>query len=169
MILKCPFYYDLEEKFLSRAGIKPTLTSKELFGGEEDEEDFSDVEGLGEPEDEDNAVGKSARKRRKKTKKKSSPSASNEHAGDELEHSLSLLIQDHLKRKKENDKKEKDNGSQIAALAANFKLTADALGSRVQAAAAYGKFKMFLNSEEINELEDLQAGTVASSEASEND
>jgi hypothetical protein len=28
---RCPFYYELEEKFLSRAGIKPTRTSDEIF------------------------------------------------------------------------------------------------------------------------------------------
>ena len=32
----CPYYFDLEEKFLERAGIKPAATTDEVFGGNDD-------------------------------------------------------------------------------------------------------------------------------------
>ena len=69
---------------------------------------------------------------------------------------MSALIQDHLKHNKEKDRQEKDNGAWIAALATNFKQTADALGGRVQAAAAHDKFRMFLNANKKSELQELK-------------
>ncbi|KAL3784303.1 hypothetical protein HJC23_004967 [Cyclotella cryptica] len=60
------------------------------------------------------------------------------------------------KRNEELDKTQKRSGAKIAALATNFKQTADALGGRVQAALAFAKFKMFLNNEEKWELQELK-------------
>jgi hypothetical protein len=54
-----------------------------------------------------------------------------QQAGDESECSLSHLIHATLKHTEEIDKQQKNNGSDIAALAVNFKQTADALGGRV--------------------------------------
>ena len=88
----------------------------------------------------------------RKTKK----NRNEQHSGNELESSLSQLISATLKRNTELAKMQKRSGAEIAALATNFKQTADALGSRVQAALAFDKFKMFLNNEEKQELKDLK-------------
>lgn len=61
-----------------------------------------------------------------------------------------------LKCTQELDKQQKYNGADIAALATNFKQTADALGGKVQAALAFDKIKMFLNMEEKKELQQLK-------------
>ena len=76
--------------------------------------------------------------------------------GDELESSISHLIHATLKRTKEIDRQKKNNGAEIAALATDFKQTADALGSRVQAALAFDKFEIFLDKEEKRELKELK-------------
>jgi beta-lactam-binding protein with PASTA domain len=34
----CPYYFDLEEKFLEQAGIKPSATSEEIFRESDDNE-----------------------------------------------------------------------------------------------------------------------------------
>ena len=36
----CPYYFDLEEKFLERAGIEPSATSDEMFRESDDDEVF---------------------------------------------------------------------------------------------------------------------------------
>ncbi len=46
--IQLSLYYKLEEKFLSRAGITPGITSNELFGNQED---GFDVEGLDEEDE----------------------------------------------------------------------------------------------------------------------
>ena len=89
-----------------------------------------------------------------KSKKKSHNNS--ERAGNELESSLSHLIRATLKRTEEIDEQHKSSGAEIAALAMNFKQTADALGGRVQAALAFDRFKMFLNVDEKRELQELQ-------------
>jgi hypothetical protein len=61
-----------------------------------------------------------------------------------------------LKHTEEIDEKHKCSGAEIAALAMNFKLTADALGGRVQPALAFDRFKMYLNVDEKRELQELQ-------------
>ena len=43
------------------------------------------------------------------------------------------------KKKKDEEKQHKESGAEIAALASNFKITADALGGRVAAAASFLK------------------------------
>ena len=89
-----------------------------------------------------------------KSKKKSHNNS--ERAGYELESSLSHLIRATLKRTEEIDEQHKSSGAEIAALATNFKQTAEALGGRVQAALAFDRFKMFLNVDEKRELRELQ-------------
>jgi hypothetical protein len=96
------------------------------------------------------------KKRRGATKGSMKRSTNTQQSGDELESSLSQLIHATLKRTKDNDQKSKDNGADIAALATNFKQTADALGGRVQAALAFNKFKMFLTAEEKREFKQIQ-------------
>lgn len=54
--------------------------------------------------------------------------------GDVMETSLSHLIHAPLKHTEKIDKQQKNSGADIAALATNFKQTADALGGKVQAA-----------------------------------
>lgn len=99
----------------------------------------------------------SARKKSRGATKGSKKRGTNtQQSGDELESSLSQLIHATLKRTEDNDKKSKDNGADIAALATNFKQTADALGGRVQAALAFNKFKMFLTAEEKREFKQIQ-------------
>ena len=61
-----------------------------------------------------------------------------------------------MKRTEEIDEQHKSSDAEIAALATNFKQTADALGGRVQAALAFNRFKMFLNVDEKKELQELQ-------------
>jgi hypothetical protein len=39
----CPYYFDLEEKFLERAGIKPAATTDEVFGGNDDGQNIFDT------------------------------------------------------------------------------------------------------------------------------
>ena len=87
----------------------------------------------------------------KKTKKNT-----NEQTGNDLEASLSQLIRANLKCNEDIDKNQKSSGAEIAALATNFRQTADALGGRVQAALAFDKFKMFLNNAEKRELQELK-------------
>ena len=39
----CPYYFDLEEKFLERAGIKPAATTDEVFDGNDDGQNIFDT------------------------------------------------------------------------------------------------------------------------------
>jgi hypothetical protein len=76
-----------------------------------------------------------------------------------LEESLATLINATIKTKKDAERRQKESGADIAAIASNFKITADALGGRVAAAAAHSKFKRFLTREEKRELEELQCSS----------
>ena len=91
-----------------------------------------------------------------KAAKKMKKNNNEQQTRNELESSLSQLIHATLNCNKEIDKNMKSSGAKIAALATNFKQTADALGGRVQAALAFDKFKMFLNNEEKRELQELK-------------
>jgi hypothetical protein len=167
---KCPFYFELEEKFLSRAGIKPAATNYGVLNSDDSDADFdsnvqSDAEG-GVDEEEGNSLSVTtpANKRKKKQNKtstKKTPKAARQ-SGDVLEESLAKLIDATMKTKKDAERQQKDSGAEIAALASNFKVTADALGGRVAAAAAYHKFKMFLTRDEKRELEELQTNSEES-------
>ena len=90
-----------------------------------------------------NSVQKKSKGATKGSKKRSSI-----QSGDGLKSSLSHLIHATLKCSEDIDKQHKNSGADIAALAMNFKQTADALGGRVQATLAFNKFKMFLNYEQ---------------------
>jgi hypothetical protein len=153
----------LEEKFLSRASIKPTATSDEIFNSDSDSIFNHSDSNFSDDETADGNVSNTTNKRQKRSTKKTPTSSKKtkrnrkeQQTGNELESSLTRLISATLKRNEELDKAQKRSGAEIAALATNFKQTADALGGRVQAALAFNKFKMFLNNEEKRELQELK-------------
>ena len=154
----------MEEKFLSRASIKPTATSDEIFNSDSDSSVFHHSDSnFSENETADRNASNTMNKRQKRSTKKtptsgkkSKKNSSEQQTGNELEASLSQLIRASLKRNKDLDKTQKRSGAGIAALATNFKQTADALGGRVQAALAFDKFKMFCNNKEKQELQELK-------------
>jgi hypothetical protein len=161
---RCLFYYELEEKFLSRASIKPTATSDEIFNSDSEGSVFHHSDSkYSENETVDRNTSSTTNRRQKRTtqqtptsSRKTKKNRNEQHSGNELESSLSQLISATLKRYTELAKTQKRSGAEIAALATNFKQTADALGGRVQAALAFDKFKMFLNHDEKRELQELK-------------
>jgi len=161
----------LEDKFICRAGIKPKITSYEIFsdsssddegggdqlmkkGDENCDEDISDDgASINNNTLRDKAKRPKSISRSSSAKKKKSTSAGRDK---DLESSISNLIHATLKRTKDIDQQKRNNGADIAALSSNFKQTADALGSRVQAALAFDKFEVFLSKEEKRELKELK-------------
>lgn len=174
---QCPFYYELEEKFLCRAGIKAAATNYEVLPSDSDDDldcsndnendkshaDDSSEEAEDAPQQNYATLANGKRKQGNKTPAKQKASAKKtalkakaQQGGDALEESLAKLINATIKKKKDEEKQHKESGAEIAALASNFKITADALGGRVAAAASFSKFKRFLTREEKRELEELQ-------------
>ena len=166
---------------LSHASIKPTITSDEIFDFSLEGDVLCNSDYNRSVDDSDNedtntttmdagntpACNKLQRKAESQcnsSMKKSSSTAkskkkshnNSERAGNKLESSLSHLIWATLKRTEEIDEQHKSSGAEIAAVAMNFKQTAEALGGRVQAALASDRFKMFLNVDEKRELRELQ-------------
>ena len=139
-------------------------TSYEIFNSNSDRSVFHhSYSNFSENETADRNASNTMNKRQKRSTKKTPTSGkktkknSNEQqTGNELESSLSQLIRATLKHNEELDKTQKRSGAEIAALATNFKQTADALGGKVQAAFAFNKFKMFLNNEEKRELRKIK-------------
>jgi hypothetical protein len=136
---RCPFYYELEEKFLSRASIKPMATSDKIFNSNSDSSVFHHSDSNFSKNETANRNASNTMNRRQKRSTEKTPTSgkktmknSNEQqTGNELESSLSQLVRATLKRNEELDKTQKRSGAEIAALATNFKQTADALGGRV--------------------------------------
>lgn len=162
--------------FLSRAGIKPTATSDEMFEGVEngsdgDEDYFSNADGT-DDEDDLNLSTPGPRKKRSSgnkssTAKKKSKAKTPATAGYDFESSLAHLIRAQLKRGQLKDKQEEESGAHIAALSANFAETAKNLRSSARAALLFPKFEMFLSPEEARELEEMKRERANANQANQ--
>ena len=142
MTNKCPFYYKLEEVFVSRAGIKATSTSDEVF----------DLSGDGDDDESKAYAFKTPAKRAKKVKAKSSGKKA-KVADDEFEVVMTEFIKDTLHR----NRVQNTTTAKAVALAEDFKRMSDALGSKIKAAYACKSFVQFLDKEEKRLLKEYVA------------
>lgn len=146
----------MEEAFVSRAGIKATSTSDELFGtsfSDVDEEEVDEYdEGYKTP-----AKRPSANKSKSKSSKKK---AKVTEGSDSFEAAMTELIKDTLIR----NRSQNTTTARAVALAEEFKRMSDALGSRIKAAYACKSFVQFLDKEEKRALKDYVAEQESSDE-----
>ena len=168
----------MEEKFVSRAGIAPTVTNEELHDESEDDmfdnshgnddgnystHDPFEIDDSSESDGEDTlgafktpakrTTSRAAKKSTaKKTKKKPSTKGKNNKGtteSDGFEAAMTKLVHDTIRR----NKRKEAGGAGIADLAEQFNRTSAALGSKIKAAHVYPKFAMFLTNEEKEELD----------------
>jgi hypothetical protein len=174
----CKYYYDLEEKFTSRAGICPKNTSDNLFVGnstlmksatlDSDEIDFGtdDADQMdeeqGESEDGPNTAvqvdqphtpaAASSRKKpaasNKSSKGKSKKAKMSQHAADSMDYMIASLC----KTAMEKNKRQNTEVAQKVELSEQFKKMSDALGSKIRAAYQCEEFVVLLDKKERKEL-----------------
>jgi hypothetical protein len=157
---KCPFYFELEENFISRAGIAPKITNYELFGFSSDSDNGSNEEDSYEDSANTPSKKKSSLDRRssaKKANKKSKVSGSGKKnraasTTNSLDDAMTLFVRDTLERRKKNDEVSQSKAATIALLAEQYNRTAIALGSGIRAAYSCSEFEQFLSPEEKLEL-----------------
>lgn len=157
MKAKCPYYYKLEEVFTSRAGIKASTTSDELFGagGDFPSDDDSSEDEHEAGADNSGLAAQTPAKRRSHSNSQSKKSSSSKKAkngkandGDTFEAVMIALAKDTLTRHRSKE----SEASKIVALAEDFKKLSDALGSKIKAAYACSEFVQFLDKNEKREL-----------------
>jgi hypothetical protein len=177
----CPYYFDLEEKFLERAGIKPAATTDEVFGGNDDGQgifntnDCNDSNGeyLSDSsyvnEDDDSNEDERSRKRRlnisnkknkttnsaKKAKGKEATNKSKtSKASSEFDgfNALMMTIAKHKNAELQATKKSDDKVDSIVHLMESWKNAREAMGCPIKAAYACPAFEQFLDRKEKKKL-----------------
>jgi hypothetical protein len=170
----CKYYYDLEEKFISRAGICPKITSGNLFDGnntlemdvleESDNNNFgagNDVEGQCEGEDglDTTAAGIEPCTTATATKYRKKPASSNTSKGKSKRAKSSVstdnvhyMIASLCKTAMEKNNRQNTELVQKVELAENFKKMSEALGSKIKAAYQCKEFVVLLYKKEKKEL-----------------
>ena len=161
---KCPYYYDLKDKFTSRAGIAPKAFSSDIgswLDSDLDESVNGDDEGGSQGADAIDTVAPTKKRKSRETSGKkplrskvtSLVSDSNKKrkkqtsdGDDEMEYLLKQAIKLKLKEPRE------DKVSKTLRLAEQFKAMALALDSKVKAANACPEFVQFLDPQEKVDL-----------------
>ena len=186
VIAKCPFYYTLEDVFLSRAGIKATVTNDELFRdmndfgpSDESENELQDQDSVIELQDQDAvtpAKNRPAKRRSEKKSRNSSGSSSSggkkakkkphgKTGGDDFESAMMSFVKDASAR----NKAQVTVASKTVALAEDFKRMTDALGSKIKAAYSCNVFVQFLDKDERKQLKYYIADQESSDVSGEGD
>lgn len=176
----CPYYFHLEDKFLARAGIKPSATSEELFDCSFDDDfcpdstldDVDDVDsecsarigdlnqkqsaaGTGEAENANSAaitVANSSKKKKQRT-----PTKRIAGRGPAEMDGLNALLMTIAKKKSaelaatENNKTG-DNVGKMVSLMTNWKSAREAMGCPIKAAYSCPEFEQFLDRKERKQL-----------------
>ena len=169
----CPYYFHLEDKFLARAGIKPSATSEELFDCSFDDDfcpdstldDVDDVDsecsarigdlnqkqsaaGMGEAENANSAATTVANSSKKK--KQRTPTKRIAGRGPAEMDGLNALLMTIAKKKSaelaatENNKTG-DNVGKMVSLMTNWKSAREAMGCPIKAAYSCPEFEQFLD------------------------
>ena len=176
---RCKYYYDLVDKFASRAGIVPKNTSANLFStttaanvdvGELHDEDNESLDDKDDPQfsssadppfaddqpvNQDSttapAAAASTGQKTSKSTRKSKKSKTNHPQTNSLEYLLTSIARGELEKQK---KQSKDNSiAQKVELAEQFKRMSDALGgSKIKAAYHCKEFVVLLDKNEKAEL-----------------
>ena len=129
----------MEEKFISRAGIRPTATSDDIFKNnclEEDEVSLEDSSNTASLKTHDRNKGMSAKK------------SKTSHHSDPLEVAMTALVNETLRRNRTQD----NPTNKMVVLAENFKRMSDALGCKLKAAYNCDEFMQFLTKREKKDL-----------------
>jgi len=170
----CPYYFDLEEKFLERAGIKPAATTDELFEEDDDVQydsnchlDNSDT-GMNSDDssdglNEDHQKHLSDRSRRSlstpRSNKRKDQRASKKKLGGgaEIDGFNALLMTTAKKKSAELTKstvtnKSEDKVSKMVALMSNWKSARESMGCPIKAAYSCPEFEQFLDRNERKQL-----------------
>lgn len=176
----CPYYFHLEDKFLARAGIKPSATSEELFDCSFDDDfcpdstldDVDDVDsecsarigdlnqkqsaaGMGEAENANSAATTVANSSKKK--KQRTPTKRIAGRGSAEMDGLNALLMTIAKKKSaelaatENNKTG-DNVGKMVSLMTNWKSAREAMGCPIKAAYSCPEFEQFLDRKERKQL-----------------
>lgn len=176
----CPYYFHLEDKFLARAGIKPSATSEELFDCSFDDDfcpdstldDVDDVDsecsarigdlnqkqsaaGMGEAENANSAattVANSSKKKKQRTPTKRIAG----RVPAEMDGLNALLMTIAKKKSAElaatENNKTGDNVGKMVSLMTNWKSAREAMGCPIKAAYSCPEFEQFLDRKERKQL-----------------
>lgn len=166
----CKYYYDLEEKFTSRAGICPKNTSDNLFTGsitlmnsgtlDSEDNDFAGTddadqmdEEQGESEDKQPRTPAAASSRKKpaasnKSSNGKKKAKSSQHAADNIDYMIASLCKSAM----EKNNRQNTEVAQKVELSEQFKKMSDALGSKIKAAYQCKEFTVLLDKKERKDL-----------------